>query len=39
MIGADTNVLLRILLDDKQQPEQVKAARQLAVNGFDAFYF
>jgi len=30
MIGADTNFLIRILLDDKEQPKQVNAARKLA---------
>jgi predicted nucleic-acid-binding protein len=30
MIGADTNFLIRILLDDEKQPKQVKAARKLA---------
>lgn len=31
-IVVDTNVLLRILLEDQQQPQQVQAARQLAKN-------
>ncbi|OIO74483.1 MAG: PIN domain-containing protein [Zetaproteobacteria bacterium CG1_02_53_45] len=30
MIAADTNVLVRILVDDPAQPEQVAAARKLA---------
>ena len=30
MIGADTNFLIRILLDDDEQPKQVNAARKLA---------
>jgi len=30
MIGADTNFLIRILLDDEEQPKQVNAARKLA---------
>jgi predicted nucleic-acid-binding protein len=36
-IVVDTNVLLRILLDDPQQPQQVQAARQLA-KGADKLY-
>jgi len=31
MIVADTNVLIRLLLDDVDQPQQVQAARQLAI--------
>ncbi|RKZ58863.1 MAG: PIN domain-containing protein, partial [Candidatus Parabeggiatoa sp. nov. 3] len=30
MIGADTNFIIRILLDDEEQPKQVNAARKLA---------
>lgn len=30
MIAVDTNVLVRILIDDPGQPEQVQAARELA---------
>ncbi len=31
MIKADTNELIRLLLDDADQPQQVQAARQLAI--------
>ena len=37
MICADTNVLIRILVDDVDQPGQMRAARELATNAGQIF--
>lgn len=36
MIAIDTNVLVRIIVEDKQQPKQTQIARELVLNVLEA---